>query len=221
MMVDRKTQRTRALLRAGAAAGPLFVAAFLAEGANRPGYSAGRHPVSSLSLGPGGWQQRLNFVITGGLYLAGAVGLWRSRHQPGYRTAAGPILVSTVGLGLLGAGTFATDPINNYPPGAVTPQTQTRTGRAHDLCSTPVFLCLPTAAFVYAHASARAGQHDRMVGSISAAAVQLVTFGVAGAGFSGRPALVSTGGIFQRISLIAGFGWLSTLCARASLSSSA
>ena len=45
---------TRRLLRCGLAAGPVFTATFLLEGATRDGYRPLRHPVSSLALGPRG-----------------------------------------------------------------------------------------------------------------------------------------------------------------------
>ena len=56
-------------------AGPVFTAVFLAEGTAREGYRPLRHPVSSLALGPRGWVQAANFVVTGTLCLAGAAGL--------------------------------------------------------------------------------------------------------------------------------------------------
>src|SRR6185437_9410454 len=62
------------LRRAGALAGPLFVAAFLAEGASRSDYDPLRHPVSALARGPRGWQQRANFAVAGTLLLAGRSG---------------------------------------------------------------------------------------------------------------------------------------------------
>jgi hypothetical protein len=96
-----------ALRRAGAAAGPLFVAAFLAEGATRPDYDPLRQPVSALALGPRGWRQRANFAVTGTLLLAGAVGLGRRGG-----------LVGAAAVGLLGAGAFRTYPIAGYPAGA-------------------------------------------------------------------------------------------------------
>lgn len=40
---------------AGLLAGPIFVVSFLIQGVIRPGYDPLRHPVSALSLGPGGW----------------------------------------------------------------------------------------------------------------------------------------------------------------------
>ena len=64
-MPGRPAIWTRRLLRCGLAAGPVFVTAYLVEGAARDGYRPLRHPVSSLALGPGGWAQAANFAITG------------------------------------------------------------------------------------------------------------------------------------------------------------
>src|SRR5690349_24312503 len=94
------------LRRAGALAGPLFVAAFLAEGASRADYDPLRHPVSALARGPRGWQQRANFAVAGTLMLAGAAGLGRRGR-----------VVGAAGVGVLGAGPVRTDPGLGYPPG--------------------------------------------------------------------------------------------------------
>jgi hypothetical protein len=67
-------RKTKALLSCGAIAGPLFIAAFLVEGATRAGYDPLRHPVSSLVLGDHGWTQTANFVVAGLLTLAFAAG---------------------------------------------------------------------------------------------------------------------------------------------------
>jgi len=64
-MPGRPAIWTRRLLRCGLAAWPVFVTAYLVEGAARDGYRPLRHPVSSLALGPGGWAQAANFAITG------------------------------------------------------------------------------------------------------------------------------------------------------------
>ena len=69
---------TRGLLCCGVAAGPVFVAVFLLEGAVRDGYRPLRHPVSSLALGPRGWIQAANFAAVGTLFLAAAAGLARA-----------------------------------------------------------------------------------------------------------------------------------------------
>ena len=84
---------TRRLLRCGVAAGPVFVAVFLFEGAVREGYRPLRHPVSSLALGSRGWIQAANFAVAGTLFLAAAKGLARTggraaTPQPGGRPDA-------------------------------------------------------------------------------------------------------------------------------------
>src|ERR1700735_253087 len=85
----RSARWTRGMLSCGVAAGPLFVTAFLIQGATREGYRPSRHPVSSLALGPRGWVQAANFAVTGTLVLAGAAGLWRARDATGPADFAG------------------------------------------------------------------------------------------------------------------------------------
>jgi hypothetical protein len=189
--VNRTTLR-----RAGAPAGPLFVAAFLAEGATRPDYDPLRHPVSALARGPGGWQQRANFAVAGTLLLAGAVGLGRRGR-----------LVGAAAVGLLGAGAFRTDPILGYPPGAS--EEKTPEGKLHDLCGLPVFLGIPAAAFV----EAARGRGAWRAASATSGAGMLASFVVAGAGFSGGGKAVP-GGLYQRISLAIGLGWVTALLLR-------
>lgn len=67
----------QALVACGMAAGPVFTLAYLLEGASRVDYRPFRHPVSSLSLGRGGWAQTVNFLVPGLLSLIFAVGLWQ------------------------------------------------------------------------------------------------------------------------------------------------
>ena len=124
---------TRRLLRCGVAAGPVFAAVFLFEGAVRDGYRPLRHPVSSLALGPRGWIQAGNFAVAGTLFLAGAAGLARA-GDPAASSRAAPVLIGAAGAGLIGAAVFATDPVSGYPPGTPDALTRpTRTGIAHNL----------------------------------------------------------------------------------------
>ena len=61
----------RVLLICGVIAGPLFVVAFLAQGAIRPDYNPLRHSISTLALGSDlGWVQSLNFIIANSSPLA-------------------------------------------------------------------------------------------------------------------------------------------------------
>ena len=165
MGVDHVTLR-----RAGALAGPLFVAAFLAEGASRPDYDPLRHPVSALARGPRGWQQRANFAVAGTLLLAGAVGLGRRGR-----------LVGAAAVGLLGAGAFRTDPILGYPPGDVGGEDAAR-ARLHNLFGVPVFLGIPAAAFV----EARRGRGAWRVASAASGAGMLAYVRPRGGGLLGQ-----------------------------------
>jgi hypothetical protein len=45
----------------------LFVGVFILEGWLRPGYAVAQTEVSALSLGPRGWIQIVNFLVSGGL----------------------------------------------------------------------------------------------------------------------------------------------------------
>jgi len=105
---------TRALLTAGVVVGPLTCSVFTVEGRRREGYSPRRHPVSALALGPRGWVQTANFLISGPMTVAAAVGLRRSL-RPGRTAAFIPAAVAAAGLGLIGAGFFPTDPVPGYP----------------------------------------------------------------------------------------------------------
>ncbi|HEX7266437.1 MAG TPA: DUF998 domain-containing protein [Streptosporangiaceae bacterium] len=206
---------TRRLLRCGLASGPVFVTAFLLEGAVRDGYRPLRHPVSSLALGSRGWVQAANFAVTGALFLAGAAGLSRA-GDPAMGTRAGPALIGAAGAGLIGAGVFPTDPVSGYPPGTPgAPRAPSRTGTVHNLAAIPVFLGLPAAALCYSRRSFRAGRPGFGLYSAGTAITMLATMALAAAGFGQAPQLVNLGGLFQRASIVTGFTWLTVLSARA------
>ena len=206
---------TRGLLRCGLAAGPVFVTAFLVEGAVRDGYRPLRHPVSSLALGSRGWVQAANFAVTGTLFLAGAAGLSRAGDRA-IGAQAGPALIGAAGAGLVAAGVFPTDPVSGYPPGTPdAPRAPSRTGTAHNLAAVPVFLGLPAAALCYSWRSFRAGQPGFGRYSAGTALTMLAATALAAAGFGQAPRLAGLGGLFQRASIVTGFTWLSVLSARA------
>jgi len=197
------------------AAGPVFVAAFLLEGAVRDGYRPLRHPVSSLALGPGGWIQTANFGLAGTLFLAGAAGLARAGDRVASGRAA-PALIGAAGAGLIGSAMFTTDPVSGYPPGMPDALTQpSRAGTAHNLAAVPVFVGLAAAALACGWRAWRAGEHLFGLYSAGTAVAMLTTTALAGAGFGQSPRLVNLGGLFQRASIITGFAWLTTLSAQA------
>ncbi len=206
--------RTRRLLRCGLAAGPSFVTAFLVEGGLRADYQPLRHPVSSLALGPRGWIQAGNFALTGTLFLAAAAGLSRAGSRAAGRPPV-PALVGAAGAGLLGSAVFRTDPVSGYPARtAAALPAPTRVGTAHNLAAVPVFLGLPAAAVTCGWRSWRSGERTFALYSASSAVTMLAAMSLAGAGFGQSPRLVRLGGLFQRASIITGFGWLTVLSAR-------
>jgi Protein of unknown function (DUF998) len=191
----------------GVVAGPLFLATATIEGATRADYHPVRHPISSLALGPRGWVQTTNFAVTGGLYLASAAGMV-SRARP---AAA---VFGTAGAALLVSAAFVTDPVNGYPPGTPdTPDPSSRTGAVHNLSAVPIFLGLPAVQLASAVRSAR-GNPRWAAYSAASAGGMLVGFVGASAGFSGSPRWKPYGGLFQRLAVVCGLGWLNALASR-------
>ena len=109
--------RTRRLLTCGILAGPLFVVVWAGQAFSRPGFNPTKHPASLLALGDLGWIQITNFVVTGALFVACAIGA-RQVLFPGRAGTWGPILIGGFGVGLIMGGVFVTDPGAGFPAGA-------------------------------------------------------------------------------------------------------
>lgn len=208
-----RQQTTRRLLACGAAGGPLFVTAFLVDGATRAGYDPMTHAVSQLSLGGRGWLQITNFVVTGLLMLAFAVGLRRALH-PGRGATWGPLLVGAYALALVGSGVFVMDPMHGYPPG--TPPglgaDPSWHHTVHDSLGAVVFLSLPAASLVVARRfAADPGARGWAVYSAATGVAMVVLFVAFGAAWEDGSA---TAGLLQRATIIVGWGWIALLAAR-------
>ncbi len=109
--------QTTRLLTCGIVAGPLLLVVWALQAFSRNGFDPTRHPMSLLSLGNLGWIQIANFVVTGALVMALAVGVRRVLH-PGRGGTWGPRLVGAMGAGLVTAGVFVTDAGAGFPAGA-------------------------------------------------------------------------------------------------------
>jgi hypothetical protein len=219
-VTERSARAFRAKTACGVIAGPAFVSAFTAIGVRRAGYDWRRHAVSSLADGRDGWKQRANFMVAGALYCVAAPGLAQSP-----RKIAGPSVVPAIilaaGVGLIGSGVFVTDPVAGFPPagqapdGVLPPRTPTRAGKLHNLCAIPIFAGIPIAALICAGSAARRRDYRWATYCAGSAIGMTGTFVLFGAAFGGAPRLARRAGVFQRISIATGFGWLSALSLRA------
>jgi hypothetical membrane protein len=194
-------------LLGGAVAPILFVATFTALGRHRPGYDWRRDAVSSLAVPPGGTPQRFNFIVTGLLLTAAGDELRHRRAIP--RGAAW--LTQGAGVGLLGSGVWVTDAIAGEPAHPAF----TRASHLHNISALPIFLGIPVAALISSVSAAR--ERAWLWSAISGAAGILMPgfFICFGLSTGPAPALAGKGGIFQRLSIGAGFGWVGGACIRA------
>lgn len=151
---------TRSLLGYGVIAGPLYVLVVLGQALTRPGFDLARDDASLLSNGALGWIQIVNFLVTGGMVVACAVGIGRA--LPSGRGATWvPRLLVAFGLGMIGAGLFTADPMNGFPAGAPAgrPDIVSVHGILHIVAAGIGFLCFVAACFVLARRFA--GQNRR------------------------------------------------------------
>jgi hypothetical protein len=208
------------LMWAGIVGPVLFVAVFLVDGAVRPGYDPVRLQVSYLSLGDRGAIQVANFIVTGLLLGAFAVGLRRRLAAAGGRGARGaPIAVGSIALGLLIAGVFSTAPAFGYPPGAPDgfPTSLPPTAYLHVVGALLFFGGLIAAPALLARGFRAQGETAWTAYSVLTALVVFVALAASSADPSGQPYLPATVGLLQRVSIVAGLAWIAALAAFAPL----
>jgi hypothetical protein len=205
---------TRALLTCGAVAGPVFLLVVLVQDYTRPGFDPRRHPLSLLGQGAGGWVQVANFVLTGLLDIAFAVGLRRAwRGGPGGTWA--PLLIAGHGLGLVAVGVFRTDPAWGYPPGAPDglPEHPTVASTLHSLGFLLVFGSLVAACFVLARAFAARGDRRWATAAVAVGVALPVFLGLA-VGLAPGAADPQPLSLMLRCIVLVGWGFAALVAAR-------
>jgi hypothetical membrane protein len=205
--------RTRALLACGTVGPPLFIAAFTADGATRPGYDALQHYVSSLSLGARGWLQVVNFLVLGVLLVFANVG-WRRALGAGRASRVGPWALALAGVGLALAGAFATDPALGYPPGVPRPASPSLHAFLHSLASLVVFASLSVACFALARRFGAEGLAGWRAASLAVGVlmpVLIVVSSLMGAPGAADPFAGLPRGLIQRASIVLGWGWIAAV----------
>lgn len=194
---------TRALLAGGAIAGPIYVVAALIQGVTRQGFDLLRHDVSLLANGALGWIQIANFLLTGALVVACAVGA-RRVLPAGRRTTWGVALLGLYGIGLICAGVFVADPVAGFPPGT-TQATISWHGTLHLLSAAVAFFALAAACFVLARLDGSGwARYSRLTGVLF-----LLGF-LGGVGASAYPA----GVLALWAAVLLGWAWILVLAVR-------
>lgn len=134
-------------LAGGVAAGPLFLAAGVAQGAARDGFTFQRNAISQLALGGPGWIQTVNFLVAGVLLAGGAWGLRRIlRGGPG--GSCGPALIGVFGASFWLAAAFPADAGAGFPVGAPDATVMSGHGAVHMFGGMVGYLALCAASVV-------------------------------------------------------------------------
>ena len=177
---------TKSLLGYGVIAGPIYVLVVAGQMATRDGYDPTRHAASQLANGEWGWIQIANFVVTGAMTIAAAVGVRRALG-PGRLSAWALGLLGVYGAGLVAAGAFRADPSDGFPPGTPPGMGEVSWhGLAHFTVAGIGFSCLVAACFVLGAWFARKGEggwawFSRVTGLVFAASFLALSSGSGGA----------------------------------------
>lgn len=191
----------------GMAGAVLFVAAFTIQAWMYPGYSWTGMFVSELSLGPHGWIQILNFLLTGALLLVFGRGL-RASFSAGAASLAGPLLVQVLGVCLMVSGPYTTDPSAlSGPPSAH--------GLVHGIFGALFFTLAPVCCFVFYRRFRRDPAWRTLAGWTLAAGV-LLSLGIIVLKISQQPGtgLFDWKGLVQRVLLVTLMAWIFAVALR-------
>lgn len=146
--------QTSALLFCGIIAGPLYILVGMVQMLIREGFDPTRHALSLMSLGDLGWIQVSNFIVSGLLVIAAAVGIRQvlRGNRGGAWGAWGPLLLGVYGLSLIAAGVFVADPMDGFPIGTPPgpPEQVSWHGGLHFMAGGIGFLAVVAACFIFA-----------------------------------------------------------------------
>ena len=194
----------RPLLRWGVIAGPFYLALGLAQALSRDGFDLERHSLSALANGPGGWIQTANFVLTGLMVVAAAVGFSRALRPTSRATSW---FLGAFGVSMLVASIFRADPVDGFPPGTATgpPTSISLVGMVHFIAGALGFLSLAISCLVAWRAMSRRGKRGLAWLSFMSGVIILLGFFAGAALRSVSPVL----GIW--VAVVAGWAWLAVM----------
>jgi uncharacterized protein DUF998 len=201
---------TRSLLMCGVLAGPIYLAVGIVQGLLRDGFDFGRHPLSVLANGPGGWVQTANFVVTGLLVVAAAVGFQRVLR--GTSRATG-IFLGALGVSMLVGAVFRADPMDGFPVGTpLGPPTSISTlGLLHFAAGGLGLVALAVSCLIASRAMSRRGERALARLSLLSGVIILLGF------FSGMAIPNSSPVLGIWIAVVVGWVWLALMSRRLSV----
>lgn len=203
--IARGAAVTQFLLRCGVIAGPFYLAVGVMQGLLRDGYDFARHPLSVLANGPGGWVQTVNFVLTGLMVLAAAVGFQRAL---GPKSRAVTWFLGAFGAAMIVAAVFRADPVDGFPPGTPKgfPTSISTTGLVHFIAGSLGFTCLGISCFCAAWTMSRRNLPSLALASLLSGLAVVLGF------FGGMALPIGVLGIW--FAVVVGWAWLAFLSLR-------
>jgi hypothetical protein len=195
---------TRRLLLLGVLAGPMYLAVGLAQAFLRQGFDFSRHPLSVLANGPGGWVQVANFLLTGAMVIAAAIGV---RRAVGPTSRAAAFFLGAFGVSMIVAAVFRADPMDGFPVGTPKgpPTSMSTSGFVHFAAGGLGFVCLGVSCLVAAWVLSRRKMSSLARLSLFSGLVVLL-------GFFGGVAIPHSSPVLGIwIAVVAGWAWLGFL----------
>lgn len=188
-------------------AGPFYLSVGLIQALLRDSFDLARHPLSVLANGPGGWVQTANFVVTGLMVLAAAIGFG---GLPGSKARGVTYFLCAFGISMIVAAAFPADPVDGFPPGTPKgpPTSVSTTGLVHFAAGSLGFTALGISCFFAALAMWRRRVSSLAVFSLLSGVGVLLGF------FGGLVLPIGILGIW--FAVVVGFAWLTILCVRLS-----
>lgn len=157
--------------------------------------------VSEHALGRYGEVQIVSFVVVGLLFLAFARGV-AEEFREGISSKLGPVCLPMLGVCLVGSGAFATDPA----PSAPFSSQATWQGTLHGLLGAIAFTLMPLSCFVF-YRRFRADPEWRALAPWTLTACTVIVLAIVLLKVAPLGIMSGWLGLFQRITLVAFFGW--------------
>jgi hypothetical protein len=200
--------RRRGAVWSGMIGSLLFLAVFVAEDVSSADFNWLSTAVSEHSRTPHGWIQITTFIVVGLLLVIFSGGIAEEwRNAPGSRT--GPLMIGITGVCLILSGPFVTD------PGGVVMGSSGATwhGAMHGIVGAIAFTLMPLSCLVF-YRCLRSQPAWSSFARWSLTVCFIIIFGIVLLKLAQLGVMRGLLGLFQRLLLVAYFGWIFALALR-------